>query len=103
MIRPGWYLGSFKNGRFTAGHALATALKPGEAKRRLNLELDSPEAIAYLKGQTLTIIEERIECEPGVTAKGYVLVCIDGYSVGWGKWLPDGNLKNEYPAGWRWM
>ncbi len=103
VIRPGWYLGSFKNGRFTAGHALATALKPVEAKRRLNLELDSSEAIAYLKGQTLTITQERIQCEPDVAAKGYVLVCIDGYSVGWGKWLPDGNLKNEYPAGWRWM
>ncbi|MFD1888554.1 RsmB/NOP family class I SAM-dependent RNA methyltransferase [Paenibacillus wenxiniae] len=103
VIRPGWYLGTFKNGRFTASHALATALVPAEAKRRLNLELDSAESVAYLKGQTLSVAEERIECDPDVTAKGYVLVCIDGYSVGWGKWQQDGNLKNEYPAGWRWM
>ncbi|GGJ20682.1 RsmB/NOP family class I SAM-dependent RNA methyltransferase [Paenibacillus hunanensis] len=103
VIRPGWYLGTFKNGRFTASHALATALVPSEAKRRLNLALDSAESIAYLKGQTLSIAADRIECDPDVTAKGYVLVCIDGYSVGWGKWQQDGNLKNEYPAGWRWM
>ncbi len=103
VIRPGWYIGSFKHGRLAASHALATALLPAEAKRRLNLALDSTEAIAYLKGQTLIIDEQRIECDPGVTAKGIVLVCIDGYSVGWGKWQQDGNLKNEYPAGWRWM
>ncbi len=103
VIRPGWYLGTFKNGRFSASHALATALVPHEAKRRLNLELDSAEAIAYLKGQTLSVAEERIDCDPDIAAKGYVLVCIDGYSVGWGKWQQDGNLKNEYPAGWRWM
>jgi hypothetical protein len=33
--------------------------------------------------------------------KGWVLVCTDGFSLGWGK-LSDGILKNYYPAWWRW-
>ncbi|WP_046215244.1 RsmB/NOP family class I SAM-dependent RNA methyltransferase [Paenibacillus wulumuqiensis] len=103
VIRPGWYLGSYKNGRFTPGHALAAALVPAEAKRRLNLSADSPEAISYLKGETLSVPAERIQCDQGASPRGYVLVCIDGFSAGWGKWQQGDILKNEYPAGWRWI
>ncbi|WP_411345962.1 RsmB/NOP family class I SAM-dependent RNA methyltransferase [Paenibacillus sp. WLX1005] len=103
VIRPGWYLGSHKKGRFTPGHALAVALSPSEASRIVHLDSRLPEAISYLKGETLSIPEQRVQCSEGVSARGYVLVCIDGYSAGWGKWQQDGNLKNEYPAGWRWM
>ncbi|ANF96395.1 RsmB/NOP family class I SAM-dependent RNA methyltransferase [Paenibacillus bovis] len=103
VIRPGWYLGSCKNGRFTPGHALAAALIPAEAKRRLNLSADSPEAISYLKGETLSVPAERIQCDEDVSSRGYVLVCIDGCSAGWGKWQQGDTLKNEYPAGWRWI
>lgn len=101
VVRPGWFVGTIKNGRFTPSHALATALQPVEAKRCIQLQSDSAEAISYLKGETLTIDAERVERSTNTLPKGYVLVCIDGYSVGWGKWL-DGMLKNEYPAGWRW-
>ncbi|MEW4369072.1 RsmB/NOP family class I SAM-dependent RNA methyltransferase [Paenibacillus kandeliae] len=103
VIRPGWYLGSHKNGRFTPGHALAAALSSSEASRVLHLDSHSPEAVSYLKGETLSIPESRIQCSEGMQARGYVLICIDGYSAGWGKWQQDGILKNEYPAGWRWM
>ncbi|WP_046225316.1 RsmB/NOP family class I SAM-dependent RNA methyltransferase [Paenibacillus dauci] len=103
VIRPGWYLGSCKNGRFTPGHALAAALMPAEARRRINLSADSPEAISYLKGETLSVPAERIECDEHVSPRGYVLVCIDGCSAGWGKWQQGDTLKNEYPAGWRWI
>ena len=34
--------------------------------------------------------------------KGWTLVCVDGYSLGWGK-NANGQLKNKYLAGWRWM
>lgn len=100
-VRPGWYVGAVKNGRFTPGHPLAVALRPEEAKRVLSLSSRDGEAVHYLKGETLMIPAERIECRSEAKPKGYVLVCIDGYSAGWGKWQ-DGMLKNEYPAGWRW-
>lgn len=101
-VRPGWYVGTAKNGRFVPGHPLATALSVGEAVRVLNLSQEQGEAVRYLKGETLNVPASRIECR-GIQGfpKGYVLVCVDGVSLGWGKWL-DGMLKNEYPAGWRW-
>ncbi|WP_223069635.1 RsmB/NOP family class I SAM-dependent RNA methyltransferase [Paenibacillus caui] len=99
-IRPGWYAGTVKNGRFTPGHPLAAALKPEEALRWLNLYAEDGEAVKYLKGDTLQIPADRLVLR-GCDPKGYVLVGVDGYSLGWGKWQ-DGMLKNEYPAGWRW-
>lgn len=101
VIRPGWFMGTVKNGRFVPSHPLACALNSSEAKRVINLASASGEAVRYLKGETLNIEEARVECKSGAIAKGYVLVCVDGYALGWGKWL-DGVLKNEYPAGWRW-
>ncbi|WP_025692758.1 RsmF rRNA methyltransferase first C-terminal domain-containing protein, partial [Paenibacillus zanthoxyli] len=100
-VRPGWYIGHVRSGRFIPGHPLATALTPGESLRSLSLAGDGPEAVSYLKGETLSISEDRLAIAPGTSPKGYVLVCIDGYSAGWGKWQ-NGILKNEYPAGWRW-
>ncbi|ASA20672.1 RsmB/NOP family class I SAM-dependent RNA methyltransferase [Paenibacillus donghaensis] len=100
-VRPGWYMGHVRSGRFIPGHPLATALHPGESCRSVSLSSLSNEAVSYLKGETLTIPQERLEMKPGSSLKGYVLVCIDGFSAGWGKWQ-DGILKNEYPAGWRW-
>ncbi|WP_336779511.1 RsmB/NOP family class I SAM-dependent RNA methyltransferase [Paenibacillus illinoisensis] len=101
VIRPGWFMGTVKNGRFVPSHPLACALNRSEAKRVINLASASGEAVRYLKGETLNIEEAGVECKPGSAAKGYTLVCVDGYALGWGKWL-DGVLKNEYPAGWRW-
>ncbi|WP_410769655.1 RsmB/NOP family class I SAM-dependent RNA methyltransferase [Fontibacillus sp. BL9] len=100
-VRPGWYVGTVKNGRFQPGHPLAAALNPSEARRVLNLSLADGEAVRYLKGETLEIPESRVSRTPETKPKGYVLITVDGYSLGWGKWQ-DGLLKNEYPAGWRW-
>lgn len=101
VVRPGWYVGTVKNGRLTPGQPLATALSPTEAVRVLDLPSSDGEVIRYLKGETLQVDKERIRCREGASPKGYVLVTVDGYSLGWGKWQ-DGLLKNEYPAGWRW-
>lgn len=100
-IRPGWYVGTVKNGRFSPGHPLATALRSDEVVRFVELSFDNQEVISYLKGETLSISGDRIICHEGVLPKGYVLVTINGFSLGFGKWL-DGMLKNEYPVGWRW-
>lgn len=99
-VRPGWYMGQQRSGRFTPGHPLATALAPAECLRSVSLAADG-EAVSYLKGETLSVPQERLELRGGATPKGYVLVAVDGYSLGWAKWQ-DGMLKNEYPAGWRW-
>ncbi|NMI02673.1 NOL1/NOP2/sun family putative RNA methylase [Paenibacillus sp. SZ31] len=101
VIRPGWFMGTIKNGRFVPSHPLACALNASEARRSVNLSSAAGEAVRYLKGETLNIEEERVVLKADIVAKGYVLVCVDGYAAGWGKWL-DGVLKNEYPAGWRW-
>ncbi|MGC5771261.1 RsmB/NOP family class I SAM-dependent RNA methyltransferase [Paenibacillus pabuli] len=101
VIRPGWFMGTVKNGRFVPSHPLACALQVREARRSVNLSSADGEAVRYLKGETLNIKEERVMLKEGSAAKGYTLVCVDGFAAGWGKWL-DGVLKNEYPAGWRW-
>lgn len=103
VVRPGWYIGALHRGRFEPAHALAMGLRMSEAKRAISLASDDARALRYLKGETLEVAEEEIVRDPGDTpaAKGYCLVCIDGFSVGWGKWH-DGMLKNEYPPGWRW-
>ncbi|WP_138495555.1 RsmB/NOP family class I SAM-dependent RNA methyltransferase [Paenibacillus pinistramenti] len=100
-VRPGWYAGTVKNGRFVPGQPLASALKPEQCLRSVNLALDDHEAVKYLKGETLQLSAERLSCVNAAPPKGYVLVCVNGYSLGWGKWQ-DGMLKNEYPPGWRW-
>ncbi|WP_307349538.1 RsmB/NOP family class I SAM-dependent RNA methyltransferase [Paenibacillus polymyxa] len=101
VVRPGWFMGTDKNGRFVPSHPLAVALRPSEAVRSINLSSSDAEAIRYLKGETLSIPVERMALRNEVQPKGYTLVSIDGYSAGWGKWQ-DGMLKNEYPTGWRW-
>ncbi|NEU59804.1 RsmB/NOP family class I SAM-dependent RNA methyltransferase [Paenibacillus sp. ALJ109b] len=101
VIRPGWFVGTVKNGRFVPSHPLACALNAAEAQRFVNLSSAEGEAVRYLKGETLNIEEARVERQADTVAKGFVLVCVDGFAAGWGKWL-DGVLKNEYPAGWRW-
>ncbi|MCM3131729.1 RsmB/NOP family class I SAM-dependent RNA methyltransferase [Paenibacillus polysaccharolyticus] len=101
VIRPGWFMGTVKNGRFVPSHPLACALRASEAHRSVHLATDNGEAVRYLKGETLNVEQGRLNLLEGTAPKGYVLVCLDGYAAGWGKWL-DGVLKNEYPAGWRW-
>ncbi|NMO95355.1 RsmB/NOP family class I SAM-dependent RNA methyltransferase [Paenibacillus lemnae] len=105
IVRAGWYLGQVKNGRFVPSHPLAAALHPQEASQVVNLSSSNGEAVRYLKGETLEIGHDRVKRGAGSEVvqqpKGYVLVCIDGYAAGWGKWQ-SGMLKNEYPAAWRW-
>jgi NOL1/NOP2/fmu family ribosome biogenesis protein len=44
---------------------------------------------------------ETIEAKEPVK-DGFVLVCVDGYPLGWGK-AAKGVIKNKYLAGWRMM
>lgn len=102
VARPGFFIGTLKKNRFEPSHPLATALRSEESVRCIQLSSDSEQAIRYLRGETLNINEDEvIVSDSRIACKGYALICIDGYSVGWGKWL-NGMLKNEYPTGWRW-
>lgn len=92
VMRPGWYLGMLKTKRFEPSHALAMSLKPEQVKRCVNLPTDSPLVVKYLKGESLELDGER----------GWTLVTVEGYPLGWGKQV-DGILKNYYPKGWRWV
>ncbi|QXM05606.1 RsmF rRNA methyltransferase first C-terminal domain-containing protein [Crassaminicella indica] len=92
ILRTGWFLGTFKKNRFEPSHALAMGLTFKDAKRTVNFHRDDPNVIKYLKGETLNISGE----------KGWTLICVDGFPLGWAK--QTGNmLKNYYPPAWRWI
>lgn len=93
VLRPGLQMGEFKKNRFEPSHALALALHPSEVKQSVNLSADAPETTAYLRGETIQLSEED-------AGKGWCLVTVDGYSLGWGK-KSGGTLKNHYPKGLR--
>ncbi|MBP1989232.1 RsmB/NOP family class I SAM-dependent RNA methyltransferase [Paenibacillus eucommiae] len=102
IVRPGWYLGALHRGRFQPSHAMAMGLLMEDATRTINLLTSDGRVIRYLKGETLEVAEhEVVRDDPALGARGYCLICVDGFAVGWGKWS-EGMLKNEYPSGWRW-
>ena len=87
VLRPGLELGEIRKGRFEPAHALALWLK--ECKNRISFCADSKEIEAYMHGDV-------VPC----SNRGWCLVQVDGYSIGWGK--GDGTvLKNHYPKGLR--
>lgn len=90
VLRPGLHLGTMKKNRFEPSHALALSLSEANVLHCINLPSDSHEMKAYLNGQTLNYEGE----------KGWYLVTVDGYSIGWGK-LTGAILKNHYPKGLR--
>lgn len=92
VLRPGLHMGELKKNRFEPSHALALALSPQTAAHVWNLTASSPEALAYLSGGTF----------PAEGEKGWYLICVDGFGIGWGK-LAGGIMKNHYPKGLRVM
>ena len=87
VLRPGLELGEVKKDRFQPAHALALWLK--SCKNTVLFPAESSQIQTYLHGDTLPS-----------NAKGWHLVQVDGYSIGWAK--GDGNcLKNHYPKGLR--
>lgn len=94
-LRTGLYLGDQKKKRFEPSQALAMCLKAEDFKKSVSFKGDDERVIRYLKGETLDLSDTEAENE-----KGWVLVCVDGYGLGWGK-AAGGTLKNKYYAGWR--
>ena len=85
--RPGLELGIARKGRFEPAHALALWLRG--CARQQDYAADSPEIAAYMHGEVVPSKE-----------KGWCLVTVDGYSLGWGKGS-ENVLKNHYPKGLR--
>lgn len=127
VLRPGLHLGTVKKNRFEPSHALALFLKKEQVVNGINLAGDGTAVRKYLEGQTLTIgagcdVEMADIITRGRTAaeqtdtitregrsagqadvsmpKGWCLVCVNGYSLGWGK-AAGAVLKNHYPKGLR--
>ena len=87
VMRPGLELGVVKKGRFEPAHALALWLK--DCANRVSFPAQSNEISAYMHGDV-------VPCQK----KGWCLVQVDDFSIGWGK--GDGTvLKNHYPKGLR--
>jgi NOL1/NOP2/sun family putative RNA methylase len=92
VLRSGLYLGLYHHDRFDPSQALAMALQAKEYDNVLDLDLDDQRVIKYLKCETLDVKDKY--------AKDTVLVCVDGFPLGFGK-VNKGILKNLYPANYR--
>ncbi|GAB6179258.1 RsmB/NOP family class I SAM-dependent RNA methyltransferase [Desulfotomaculum defluvii] len=102
VLRSGWLWGTIERKRFRPSPALALGL-PAKAVttavQKLHLSVKNTEelslALRYLRGET-------IQLEGKLWPKGWHLVCLDHFPLGWAK--GDGNwLKNGFPPGWRWI
>lgn len=94
--RAGLHIGEFKKQRFEPSHSLALALKLSEAKNVVKLTWDDPQTTGFFNGQSVMLFDEQTaECK-----KGWALVCVDGYTAGWGK-VNGTQVKNHYPKGLR--
>ena len=85
---------------FTPSHSLILTFKGEEIKEQVLIDLsrDDERLTRYLKGETIYV--ERDEF-PNLNKKGYVVIAVDGFSLGCGKLAPDGSVKNLYPKAWR--
>ena len=97
FLRSGLLLGELKKRRFEPSQALAMNLKKEEYENVLDFSVDDERIIKYLKGETLEV-EDLVSSKE----KGWYLVCVDGYPLGFGK-LSGQMLKNKYLPGWRWQ
>lgn len=91
VLCGGLLIGENKKKRFEPSQALAMALKKEQAPKVINLSLNQEQVIKYLKGETIMVDDD---------TKGWVLICVDGFPLGWGK-ANQGMLKNKYYSGWR--
>lgn len=91
IVQNGLILGECRN-RLEPSPQLALALTQEAETERIVLSTGDIRVTKYLKGETI---------EAETDYKGYVLVCVDGYPLGWAKSSGNGILKNKYYAGWR--
>lgn len=91
VIQDGLILGEIKK-KFEPSPQLALSFGRNEFSRMVDFVADDIEVIKYLKGETI---------QTDSTLKGWGLVTVDGYPLGWCKGNGNGMLKNKYYPGWR--
>ena len=92
FLHPGWWLGTLKKDRFEPSHALALTLPSESLRRSVSLAPHDSTLAAYLRGEGFRSDGEA----------GWVLICVDGYPLGWGKRVGE-TMKSHYPRGLRRM
>lgn len=95
-LRTGLLLGELKKGRFEPAQPLAMVLKPEEFGQTISWNKEDERVIRYLKGETISLKEEEGQ------RKGWCLICVDGFPLGFAKGSGS-TLKNKYYPGWRWQ
>ena len=95
FLRNGLYLGDLKKNRFEPSEPFALALRKDDADGIISLSVNDQRLTRYLKGETLNIGPTE-----AAHTKGWHLLCVEGYPLGFGK-LVGQTFKNKYPAGWR--
>lgn len=90
VLRAGLHLGTIKKNRFEPSHALALHLKKNQGIPAY--EMKPEEVSRYVRGEILSVGES--------DSRGWVLMLVDGYTLGWAKKV-GATLKNHYPKGLR--
>lgn len=96
FLRTGLLLGSIAKKRFEPSQALAMVLKPKDCRRVVSFSAADERTIRYLKGETISLLAGENE------VRGWCLVCVNGYPLGFAKGMGQ-TLKNKYYPGWRWQ
>ena len=97
FLRSGLLLGTLTKDRFEPSQAFAMVMKKDQYKATIDLSSLDHRVIRYLKGETIEVDDLTLKRQ-----KGWQLVCVDGFPLGWGK-LVNGSLRNKYLPGWRWQ
>jgi NOL1/NOP2/sun family putative RNA methylase len=94
VIRNGLLLGEQKDSRFVPSQALAMALKAEDYDNFVDMPADSEAVDRYLRCESIQ--------PPAPVNDGYVLMCADGFPLGWAYAKKD-MFKNRYLPSWRRM
>ena len=105
VLRKGLLMGEIKKNRFEPAHSLAMAIGMNDVKNAIRLELDDEDIYNYIYGESISSKGKKYYRygelnESDNESKGWVLVTINGVSIGWAK-ESNGLLKNKYPKGLR--
>lgn len=80
--------------KVNASHQLALTLTSSDYSQVLDFKAEDEQVIRYLKGETLMTDKPY---------QGNVLICVDGFGLGWAQGNGKGTLKNKYYPGWRYQ
>ncbi|MDD3278886.1 MAG: RsmB/NOP family class I SAM-dependent RNA methyltransferase [Lachnospiraceae bacterium] len=95
FLRNGLYLGEYRKNRFEPSQAFAMALSAETCGQVISFSPEDERIGRYLRGETIAAGEQGDQME-----NGWKLICVDQFSLGWGKLL-NGVIKNKYLSAWR--